>query len=88
MRPTAIPEDLVNADRVRQTVTVPEEIAEHVDPVEALIQRGPGGLAKISMRIEIDPEDFRSMASSGELWVTFLGGVTPFLVSTELPGEG
>lgn len=88
MRPVPIPEHLVDDTRVRRTVTVPDDLAHHVDPVDALIDQGPDGLAQIHVRIELEPGDLRHMRATGELWVTFLGGVTPFRLSTTAPGEG
>jgi hypothetical protein len=87
MRPSSIPDELVNPERVRQTVTVPPELQAHVDPCEALITRGADGLAQVHVRLELEPGELRKIRATGEVWVTFMGGITPFRVSAERPGS-
>lgn len=88
MHPSSIPDELVNPDRARQTITVPDELRDHVDPCDALITRGADGLAEVHVRLELDPGELRKIRATGEVWVTFLGGITPFRISANRPGGG
>lgn len=87
MRPTAIPEALIDATRVPVPITVPDDLAEHVDPVMALVDEGPDGMARISVPIALEEGELRVIRSTGVIWVSFLGGVTPFSLSVTAPGE-
>lgn len=87
MRPAHVPETLIDEDRRRITITAPDDLTHSVDGCEGLLTRGPDGLAQIHVRIELEPGDLRRIRATGELWVTFLGGVTPFRLSVEPPGQ-
>jgi hypothetical protein len=87
MRPTAIPEHLVDEQRISMQITVPDDLAEHVDPVTALVDKGPDGMARISIPIALEDGELRTIRSTGVIWVSFLGGVTPFSLSVTPPGE-
>lgn len=88
MRPVTPPVELVDDQHVLRTISVPDDLVEHVDPVEAIISSGPDGLAEIHVLIELEPGEARRLRATGQLWLTFLGGVTPFRISVDAPGEG
>lgn len=87
MRPGPIPEHLIDETRVAMNITVPDDLTEHVDPVTALVDAGPDGIARISIPMQLEDGDLRKLRSTGVLWVSFLGGVTPFALSVTAPGE-
>lgn len=87
MRPAPIPEALIDETRVPMNITVPDDLAEHVAPVMALVTKGPDGIAEIHIPMQLEDGDLRRLRSTGQLWVTFLGGVSPFRLSVTAPGE-
>jgi hypothetical protein len=88
MQPTGIPDHLIRDGAVRQTVGAPDDPRyADVEDCEALVERGPNDLAQVRVRLELEPGDLEDLTAGGHLWVTFLGGILPFHVTTT-PPEG
>ena len=84
MQPISIPDHLVRPGSVRQ-VAKPADDARlaHVEDCQALVSRDQRtGLARVEVRLELEPGELEELQAGGHVWVTFLGGILPFSVST------
>lgn len=82
MRPMMIPDELVQPGSVRRIVAAPDGDLTNDDirPVESLITEGSGGLAQLSMMLELEDGELEHITAGGKIWLTMLGGIAPFNV--------
>lgn len=86
MLPTRIPTALIREDSQVTIARAPDDPRyTGVEDCEALVERGQHGLAQVRVRLELEPGELEQLAAGGHVWVTFVGGILPFNVTTTGP---
>ncbi|GAA2037412.1 hypothetical protein GCM10009740_31530 [Terrabacter terrae] len=86
MRPTSIPDELVEPGTLRKVISAPngDLLDENIRPVEALISRDPATqLAAFRMRLVLEGGELEDLQAGKPIWLTMLGGIAPFDVQVE-----
>jgi len=86
MRPTSIPDELVEAGTLRKVISAPngDLLDDNIRPVEALISRHDATqLAAFRMRLVLEDGELEALQAGKPVWLTMLGGITPFDLQVE-----
>jgi hypothetical protein len=84
--PTPIPDELIREGSVRRTIAAPngDLLDDNIRPVDALISHDqPTGLAAVRVRLVLEGDELDRLAAGKPVWLTMLGGITPFDVQVE-----
>ncbi|WP_447643178.1 hypothetical protein [Nocardioides zeae] len=89
MRPVPIPDDAVWDGGVRRVIAPPGGDLTHPDiaPVDAIIDRGLGGVARVNILVQLEPGDLETLQQTGHLWLSVLGGIHPFALTAAPPAN-
>lgn len=87
MRPVPIPAETVWEGGVRRVFAAPDGdlTNSEIAPCEVIVDRGIGGLARVNVLVQLEPGDLETLAETGHVWLSMLGGLMPFALTAAPP---